>query len=69
MVVSVPSRFIAGQRSGFRKSLRDKSNDDSKNRVRFFLIREFRLADAVIAATCLEHNLTLITYNVRDFGL
>lgn len=25
------------------------------------------LADALIAATCLEHNLTLVTYNVKDF--
>lgn len=25
------------------------------------------LPDAVIAATCLEHSLTLITYNVKDF--
>lgn len=25
------------------------------------------LADAVIAATCLENDLTLMTYNIRDF--
>ncbi|PYS56685.1 MAG: hypothetical protein DMF74_27960 [Acidobacteria bacterium] len=25
------------------------------------------LADALIAATCLEHNLTLVTYNINDF--
>jgi len=25
------------------------------------------LADALIAATCLEHNLTLVTYNIKDF--
>jgi len=25
------------------------------------------LADALIAATCLEHNLTLVTYNAKDF--
>ena len=25
------------------------------------------LGDAIIAATCLENNLTLITYNVKDF--
>lgn len=25
------------------------------------------LADAQISATCLEHDLTLVTYNVRDF--
>ncbi len=25
------------------------------------------LPDAIIAATCLENNLTLITYNVKDF--
>src|SRR5438067_1193849 len=25
------------------------------------------LADALIAATCLEHDLTLVTYNVKDF--
>lgn len=26
------------------------------------------LADALIAVTCLEHNLTLVTYNAKDFG-
>ncbi len=25
------------------------------------------LGDAIIAATCLENNLTLITYNAKDF--
>ena len=25
------------------------------------------LADALIAATCLEHSLTLVTYNINDF--
>jgi len=25
------------------------------------------LADALIAATCLENDLTLVTYNVKDF--
>lgn len=25
------------------------------------------LPDSIIAATCLENNLTLITYNVKDF--
>lgn len=26
-----------------------------------------RLADALIAATCLEHNLPLLTFNLKDF--
>ena len=25
------------------------------------------VADAIIAATCLENNLTLVTYNIKDF--
>ncbi len=36
--------------------------------IKYALSHRLKLADAVIAATCLVYDLPLLTYNVKDFG-